>query len=45
MRIVLEYADVLSRPEFRLDSDDVRAFLGFIEHEAEYVTVSSATRG
>ena len=37
-RIVFEYADVLSRPKFRLDPYDVHAFLDFIEHEAEYVT-------
>jgi uncharacterized protein len=37
-RIVFEYSDVLSRPKFRLDPNDIHAFLDFVEHEAEYVT-------
>lgn len=36
-RIVFEYSDVLCRPTFRFDTSDVRAFLDFVEHEAEYV--------
>ena len=36
-RIVFEYSNVLSRSKFRLDPHDVRAFLDFVEHEAEYV--------
>lgn len=39
-RIVFEYSDVLRRPKFLFDSYDVHAFLDFIEHGAEYVTVA-----
>ena len=38
-RIVFEYSDVLARPKFRLNREDIRAFLDYVEHEAEYVTV------
>lgn len=38
-RIVFEYSDVLARPKFRLNPENVRAFLDYIEHEAEYATV------